>query len=307
MNWEPVGRGIRLPREVRRRKPADWRRALPELDSLQATDEAIAQAEPLLYGMLAQGRVCGDCRGYENCGKIGDARGMTDRLAVQGGRLTIRTGHCRPYLDYLAVRKANRFAQFSSRTAHDRSQTFSNFPREQRLRRPKLFAAVEAFANGYEAGKEESGFYIFGPAGVGKTHLLNAMANRLEERRVPFILIRAEALFDRLRSSLADGRDIEPALEAFSSVPVLFLDEIGQERANEFSLEKLFRIVNYRFSAKLPTVCASNYAPPDLYSRLHDSMTPVVDPLKSRLIGMSRVAYLDGDDFRLSHMELLDV
>ncbi len=298
-----------LPKMAAKRplpSPKDLRSALPALAELAVGDEAVQRAEPLLLELLEQERICGSCRGYDRCGKMGDARGMVHRLTVYNGELTVETGYCQTYRDHLTVQRAAKYDSYSLRTEYDRVLTFANFPEQQKVRKPKLYSVAYAFANHFTPGDQMKGLYIFGPAGVGKTHLLHAMLNRLEERRVPCVFVRADALFDRLRSMIGENRDIEPVLHLFSTVPVLAIDEIGQERPNEFTLEKLFRIVNQRFSAKLPTLYASNFAPPDLYGRMHADMLAFTDPLKSRIIGSSRVAYLDGDDYRITHMELLD-
>ncbi len=298
-----------LPKVARNRpprSPEELRRILPALAGLAATDEAVLRAEPLLLELLGQEQICGACRGYDRCGKMGDARGMYHRLALYHGELTVETGYCQPYKDHLTVQRAAKYDSYSLRTQYDRQLTFANFPEQQKVRKPKLYSVAYAFAHQFTPGDQMKGLYIFGPAGVGKTHLLHAMLNRLEERRVPCVFVRADSLFDRLRSMIGENRDIEPALNLFSTVSVLAIDEIGQERPNEFTLEKLFRIVNQRFTAKLPTLYASNFAPPDLYGRMHPDMLALTDPLKSRIIGSSRVAYLDGDDYRITHMELLD-
>ncbi len=293
-------------RRVKTYSAADLRRLYPPVNELSIEDDDILRAESLILEMREQAMLCERCEGYRRCGKKGDAKGMTYHLSAYQGSLIMETSYCKPFMDHLLIARAAKFQSFSERSAYDRRLTFASFPAEQRRRRPKLFAAAEEFAETYQTGVEMKGLYIFGPAGVGKTHLLHAMVNRLEERRIASIIICADAFFDRLRSMIGESKDIDPVLETFASVPVLAIDEIGQERPNHFTLEKLFRVVNQRFTRRLPTLYASNYAPPDLYTRMSDEFLPFTDPLKSRIIGMSRVGYLDGDDYRITHMEILD-
>lgn len=307
MSFERIG-GL-LPKLQTRSKSytlAELKSLYPSVSALDVADDEILRGEALLLELVAQDRICGNCRGYELCGKTGDAKGMWYTLSAYQGSLMLETGYCKSYLEHLVLQRVEKFRSLSTRGAHDKFYTFANFPDLQKQRRQRLFHAAERFANTFKVEAEMKGIYIFGPAGVGKTHLLHAMVNRLEERRIPSIFINADALFDRLRSLIGEGKDIEPVLEAFSSVPVLAIDEIGQERANEFTLEKLFRIINQRFARKLPTLFASNYAPPDLYRRLPEEFLPFIDPLKSRIFGMCQVGYLDGDDYRLMNMEVLD-
>ncbi|MCI0183164.1 MAG: DnaA/Hda family protein [Acidibacillus sp.] len=287
--------------------PNELRKLIPALQELHVSDDAITRSKPLLLDLIAQDKICNGCNGYDHCGKIGDAKGMQYHLDVYNEQIVAQTGYCEPFKDYLALSRAARYQTYSERTPYDLQLTFANFPKSQRMRKPNLFAAAQTFANQFRPGDNMSGLYIFGPAGVGKTHLLHAILNRLDDRKIPAIFVRVDALFDRLRSMIGEGKDIEPALEMFSTVPVLALDEIGQERPNEFTLEKLFRIVNQRFSAKLPTLYTSNFAPPNLYDRMPQDMVNFVDPLKSRVIGGSQVGYLDGSDYRIANAEILDV
>ncbi len=285
---------------------ADLRRLWPPLSDFDVDDAAVVRAQAAIRTVIAQERICGACQGYERCGKVGDARGMYDRLSSYQRELFLQTTHCQPFHEYQAMRLVERYRAFATRTAFDRSCSFANFPEEQRRRHPQTVAFACKLADEYEVGASAKGLYVFGPAGVGKTHLLHAIVNRLEQRRIPVIIVQAEAMFDRLRREIGEGKEIDHTLEVFATVPVLALDEIGQERANEFTLEKLFRVINHRFSAQLPTLFASNYAPPDLYRRLPTDFVPLTDPLKSRIIGMTRAAYMDGDDFRTASMEMLD-
>jgi len=308
MSFERLG--ALLPDEWQRsathKTLSEWLEILPQLQGLHVSEDAVRRAEPLLVHLRRQSEICGRCQGYANCGKTGDERGMVDHVQEYGGELVVRTSYCEPFQKHQEQARFQHYQAYTSRSPYEQALTFANFPAQQRQSRPQLFQVARQLSDQYEPGSESKGLYIFGPAGTGKTHLLQAMVHRLEERHVPCIMIRAEALFDRLRNMIGEGAEIEPVLQAFSTVPVLAIDEIGQERANEFTLEKLFRVINQRFSARLPTLFASNYAPPELYSRLPVDLLSIIDPLKSRLIGMSRVGDLTGDDHRLATMDLLD-
>ncbi|MGB8954930.1 MAG: AFG1/ZapE family ATPase [Tumebacillaceae bacterium] len=291
--------------------PDFFREKLPQLRSLNVSDRAIQQGAILLLDLIKQEKLCGNCKGYETCGKEGDAQGLYDLLDVYNEQLTVRTTHCNQFLNHVERRQIDALHEFAEKTAEDRSYRFENFPREQAQKHPELYAAALEFAEGFEpdrdklAGIQTKGLYIFGSPGVGKTHLMLAICNALDDRKIPNIFVRADTVFDKLRMSVAAGKDMEAIIEKYCSVPVLAIDEFAQERANEFTLDKMFRIINYRFSNKLPTLFTSNYEPPVVYKTFSDA-TRTVEAMISRIIQMTRIGRLTGSDYRLSQMDILD-
>ncbi|UOF90132.1 ATP-binding protein [Fodinisporobacter ferrooxydans] len=284
----------------------DFYKNIPELKELNLSRDAVSRGQIALLDYLKQKRICKECKGYENCGKMGDAQGMTEVLGEYNGELIVRTHHCQPYMQWQELRRVERFKQYSGRVYGLERFAFSNFPAEQRKKFPKLYTTALQFSDTYQVGEASKGLYIFGPPGVGKTHLLLAIVNRLTERRIPCIFIRAETIFDKLRSLIGSGQDVEPIVETYCQVPVLAIDEFAQERANEFTIDRIFRIINYRFNAQLPTLFTSNYEPPAIYGRVSPELQQMVDALKSRIVQMNRHGRLDGEDARLRDIQFLD-
>jgi len=292
--------------DLERYSPDYFRSQIPELGQLNVEDEAIGRSAIPLIDYIAQKGICTPCQSYAKCGKTGDARGMMDHLDRHDGEVIVRTCACDRYLEWQANKRIERWSEYSGARPSGEIYSFETFPVEQQRRFPGLYQTAVQFANHYTAGEAAKGIYIFGPPGVGKTHLMLSIVRRLEERRVPTIFVRTEVLFDKLRGLIGAGRDIEPVISAYCQVPVLAIDEFAQERASEFTLEKIFRIVSARFSAQLPTLFTSNYEPPAIYERASGDLSQLVDPLRSRILSMSRHGRLDGEDARLRNLELLD-
>lgn len=298
-----------LPRNDRaldgRYDPEYFRGAIPALLEWDVSDDVIVRNRALLLEYLRQQVICEGCRGYPVCGKEGDLRGFTQALDRYGANLTVGVHRCQPYQDEQLRVRIERYAAISGVLKQDQTFRFANFPDEQRHKYPKLIRFAEEFADTFEAGQTGPGLYLFGPPGVGKTHLLLATLNRLHERGVPCLFVRSDSIFDRMRHIIADNGDLEPLLETYATAPLLGIDEFAQERANDFTMEKLFRIINHRFHAKLPTWFTSNYAPPDIYRKHGSDLMDSVGPLRSRIMQMTKMGRMDGEDARQRGLESL--
>lgn len=132
-------------------------------------------------------------------------------------------------------------------------------------------AKVKRICQDY-AQAPEGHLILLGEPGCGKTHLAAAVANYLIANGIPVVFAIVPDLLDTLRPS-RDGvyHDI---LMAYQTAPLLILDDLGAEKSSEWTGEKLYQIINYRYNHLLPLVATSNEMPrridPRLHSRLFD-------------------------------------
>jgi DNA replication protein DnaC len=165
-----------------------------------------------------------------------------------------------------------------------RNMTFDNFdhkrmelPLEQRQNLRQAFNLAVEFARSPE------GWLIFqGVNGCGKTHLAAAIANyRLAQGKPVFFVVVPE-LLDHLRSTFSPDSKIsyDEFFEQIKEVPLLILDDFGEQSATPWAQEKLYQLINYRYNARLPmavTTCLSlEEIEPRISSRMVDPMISVV-------------------------------
>lgn len=117
-----------------------------------------------------------------------------------------------------------------------------------------------------------NGLYIYGPCGTGKTHLAAAVLNHIISTCVnPVLAATMQELTAKLRQTYAgDGEDEENIIKTYTEVELLLIDDLGSEQPTEWTVDRIFRIINGRYNANLPTVVTSNY---DLKT-LADRLTP---------------------------------
>jgi DNA replication protein DnaC len=158
-------------------------------------------------------------------------------------------------------------------------QTFESFsmrstdPDLQSAERENLRRAV-ALARAY-AEKPAGWLVITGTYGCGKTHLAAAIANSqvATYRPTPMFVVVPD-LLDHLRATFSPASPItlDRLFDQVRSAPLLVLDDLGTESATPWAREKLFQLLNHRYSARLPTVITTSSTIDEIDARLRSRM-----------------------------------
>lgn len=130
---------------------------------------------------------------------------------------------------------------------------------------------------------------LMGTYGCGKTHLAAAIANTCVEYGMNTLFLTVPDLLDWLRYSY-DSADttFEQRFEEIRNVGLLVLDDLGSQNATKWASEKLFQIVDYRYSRRLPMVVTTNLTFEDLDDRIRSRLQ---DPDLSTRVRISAPDY----------------
>ncbi len=172
------------------------------------------------------------------------------------------------------------------------NHTFESFDPEL----PGMEEAYEA-ALGFAQEPGHRWLFLSGPCGVGKTHLAVAVARyAIDWHRMSVYFAVVPDLLDHLRSTF-DPNSGSVYDERFSNIrgaPLLILDDLGTENATPWAKEKLYQIINHRYSEQMPTVITTNV---DLSAK-----GKIDERIYSRIMDhrLTEHVAIDTDDFRLA-------
>jgi DNA replication protein DnaC len=134
--------------------------------------------------------------------------------------------------------------------------------------------------------------YLWGPCGVGKTHLAYAAARLFYEKALSVRILPTAQLTRQVR--MKEPAQEQAALDELVQAQVLVLDDLGSGPDTAFSRQLLQEILDRRnFSDLGGLLVTSKYSLDQLAAKLSD------DSIPSRLGGMCQVVELRGNDRRL--------
>ena len=115
----------------------------------------------------------------------------------------------------------------------------------------KAVLAAEKFA------QDPEGWLAFiGGPGCGKTHLAAAIAHQQLERGLPVLFMTVSDLLDHLRATFAPTSTVlyDQLFSRLREVELLVLDDLGAEPSSPWATGKLFQLLDYRYTRRLPTI-----------------------------------------------------
>ena len=142
-------------------------------------------------------------------------------------------------------------------------QTFETFNAEI----PGVKKAYKAAWNIAEGIGDFIWLIIYGGVGNGKTHLLNAIANRVMERGVSVKLIMMAELLSELRMAI-ETNQVDFKMKVLKEVPYLLIDELGLELGTDWGKEKVEELLASRWANGRFTVVGTNLDIEQLPARL---------------------------------------
>lgn len=163
-----------------------------------------------------------------------------------------------------------------------RNMTFENFD----YRRANLPIQLQRnLGDAYKVARDfaeaPNGWVVFqGENGCGKTHLAAAIGNYQLRRGNPVFFKVVPDLLDHLRAAFRPESNVtsDELFEWLKTVPLLILDDFGEQASTPWAQEKLYQLINYRYNDRLPMVITTCVSVEDIETGI---LSRMLDPRNS--------------------------
>jgi DNA replication protein DnaC len=147
-----------------------------------------------------------------------------------------------------------------------------------------------------------SGLYLYGPVGIGKSHLAAAIHNVLLQQGIASVFMDVSQLFGLARNTYRASSQMteQDYIRAAIDCELLTLDEIGLTPLSEYEFKILFQILNGRkgkltnFTSNLNLSQLERWFQRDRNGRLIDEHGRLFD----RLLGSTDAVEMRGESYR---------
>lgn len=134
----------------------------------------------------------------------------------------------------------------------------------------------------------QTGLYLYGASGAGKTLALWAKARQLERTGTRPVHLSAVEFARKLASA---ARDLEKA-EWLMQCGVLIIDDLGKEKLTAAVAPLIWEVIDERNNRRRPTLISSRFSGGDFVSRFSDSV--LGEDIRGRISDCSTVVHFRG-------------
>jgi len=150
----------------------------------------------------------------------------------------------------------------------------------------KIYHIAKKYSDNFQKMKAENvGLLFHGNPGNGKTYAAVAIANDLLNRSVPVVCVSINSLLNRIKETYnkwgQEGEDT--ILKNLANADLVIIDDLGTEFKGEWSVSRVYNIIDSRYRNGLPLIITTNFTMQDLKmrygDRTHDRILEMCTPV----------------------------
>ncbi|MFV9511167.1 primosomal protein DnaI [Tepidibacillus sp. LV47] len=276
----------------------------PELEEMihkqQLTKEHLLPALNQLYQYIEEKKHCEMCKGLDHCQNL--LKGHFTQLTFSFGQIQSALTKCRFLIQHEEQTYKEKLFHSQYIAKDILNASFKDL--DKTGERQEVIRALLKFIANQQEGKKQKGIYLYGPLGVGKSHLMAATARLLADKGISTLMIYVPDFFREIKNSIHD-QSLNEKMKLLKEVEVLILDDIGAETISQWERDEILgAILQARMVKGLPTLYTSNLNYDDLEEHLSYSSKGGIEELKAKRI-MERIRhytipyFLDGPNRRM--------
>lgn len=221
------------------------------LKPLHLTNKEVRDNVGKLHDYQEDFNTCKGCPGFDKCPKKN--KHISISVYKEGGYIETRSEPCEKLLKEIEIESKYLAKDF---VPEWRNSRLKNLDLSEN-RRP----LIKEFVN-ITKGKSNKWLFVKGNHKVGKSFVLVTFANEFVELGLGKVaVINAAKQFKNLADiAYSDKEGFKSTIELLSTVPLLVIDEFGQEYKNEFIRDQIvIPVLNARAHSELPTFFSSEF------------------------------------------------
>ena len=221
------------------------------LKPLHLTNKEVRDNVGKLHDYQEDFNTCKACPGFDKCPKKN--KHISISVYKEGGYIETRSEPCEKLLKEIEIESKYLAKDF---VPEWRNSRLKNLDLSEN-RRP----LIKEFVN-ITKGKSNKWLFVKGNHKVGKSFVLVTFANEFVELGLGKVaVINAAKQFKNLADiAYSDKEGFKSTIELLSTVPLLVIDEFGQEYKNEFIRDQIvIPVLNARAHSELPTFFSSEF------------------------------------------------
>lgn len=199
------------------------------------------------------------------------------------------------YLSYLCeqevcLRKTRRIARHQKEATLPPGKLFSTLDRA--FYKPVKLEQIEPFKQQVEWVEAAQNLLLFGPSGVGKTHIGAAIGYYLVEKGIRVKFLTATAAVQELQLAKKELK-LQEMLFKWDKYQLIIIDDLGYVKKSEAETSVLFELIAHRYESR-SLLITSNQAFSEWESVFGDTMMTVA--AIDRLVHHARIIDLTGEN-----------